>query len=568
MRNTLLFALGALLLPILFASCGREAPVGTLEVVSEPAGASVQILDADGTKTSPAILTTPVSQTLATGPYRVVVTMDGHLVTPSERVVQVTPARLTRAEFTLARLGTLTVGSDPAGAAVWIDGEDTGEVTPHDFVLVEGDHLVEVRLDGHVIGDGPSTVTVDGDEPQTADYELLPAGWLAVTSDPAGADVLIDGEAAGSTTPALLEVAAGERLVAVSRAGWIASPEELAVSVAIGDTSTAAFTLVAEGTLGDLVVTSIPAGAAIVLDGEETGEVTPYTFSLTPVTHSVAVHRAGFHPADAVDVTVAAGGSTPADFTLQAAKIALMETVSGVNCVGCPAMNTMLENVEAVHGPDALLGIKYSMPIGGSDIHYEANPTVLQARLTDYWSNSSWDWAAPTLFFDGNLETPPHGYPAIGDMMSLMDAALATDPGFAVEVHVADWDADPLQVTIDLIPTREVTGADAVLHFAVVESPVLYDTPPGDYGETEFHWVCREFGQVDASPLPVSPAAPGHFEVSFPKQANWTGFVHDNLWAVAFVQDASTFEVLQAGALAPASHHHAQSLVHPERSQQ
>jgi hypothetical protein len=83
---------------------------------------------------------------------------------------------------------------------------------------------------------------------------------------------------------------------------------------------------------------------------------------------------------------------------------------------------------------------------------------------------------------------------------------------------------------------------------------VTYDVAPGDYGETEFHWICREFVEVSSSPLPVSPAAPGRFEFELTKQANWTGFDAADMWAIAFVQNAVTLEVIQAGALIPASH--------------
>jgi len=106
------------------------------------------------------------------------------------------------------------------------------------------------------------------------------------------------------------------------------------------------------------------------------------------------------------------------------------------------------------------------------------------------------------------------------------------------------------------MPTRELADDNPVLNVAVVENPVIYDEPPGQSSpETEFHWITREFEQVATSPLPISPATPGHFEVTVPKEANWTGFDLENLWLIAFVQDTVTMEVLQAGAQIPDSYH-------------
>jgi len=559
MKPTVVFALVAILLALFISSCGREAPVGTLEIISTPAGASVSVIPMnDAGKSAPRIMRTPWTESMPVGSYRVAVEMDGFQVSPAERIVQVSPALLSRVEFGLARLGALSVTSTPPGAAVWIDGDDTGETTPHLFELTEGDHDIVLVLAGHVSDRPTTTVTVAGGATAELPFTLLPSGFVTVTSTPDGAAVSVDGAATGDVTPATIEIAAGDHTVSVARAGYLVSPESIELTVVAGATAAADFALVVEGSVGDLTVTSVPAGAAILIDDIDTGEVTPHTFSLAPVSYSVAVARRGFRPVDARPTTVIAADTVTEDFALTAAKVVLLETISGVNCLGCPAMNLMLKNLEgAGYGPDRMLGIKYSGPYGGPDLHYEANATVLQARQTYYQANTPWDWAAPTLFFDGDLAVAPlrtNGYPSYGDMVVLLEAALTADPGFAVDVAVVDYAADPIAVTIDLTPTREIAGSDMVLNLAIVESPVLYDEAPGSYGETEFHWICREFTQVSSSPLPIAPGSPGHFEFDLTKQANWTGVDPANLWAVAFVQNAVTLEVIQAGALAPTAH--------------
>jgi hypothetical protein len=42
--------------------------------------------------------------------------------------------------------GTVTVNSTPAGAAIWVDGTDTGLVTPSDVELAPGEHRLALKL--------------------------------------------------------------------------------------------------------------------------------------------------------------------------------------------------------------------------------------------------------------------------------------------------------------------------------------------------------------------------------------------------------------------------------------
>lgn len=522
-------------------SCGHEDPTGTLHIDSTPPGAAIRL---DGVDTDDV---TPAEYQLPVGPHAVSVALAGHVVAPIERTITVGPGRLVAADFALAALGELTVTSDPAGGAILLDGEDTGEITPHTFSLVEGMYTVEVVLDGHA-SDGSRAVEIDAAAPVTATFDLVAAGTLTVTATHAGLAIYIDGFDTGEVTPHTFTKPVGSYRVNLQQSGYTVDPAFIDVAVAAGAESVAHFTTVNVTTWGGLLVTSTPPGAAIRLDDADTGEITPHEFILPSGMHQVRLTRAGFHDTAVEDVFVAPQMDTGADFTLVARRIVLMEYMSGVNCEGCPAMNTMLRNVEAAgYGPDRLLGIKYSGPFGGGDLHYDENPQVLQDRMTWYANNTAWNWAAPTLMLDGALTVEPNGYPALGDLVTLLDGGLSADPGFAIDVSLVDPTALDFEVIVELLPTREVVHANTVLNVAIVENPVLYDAPQNEAGESEFHWICREFVQGDASPLPIAPGTPAVFEIDVTRLGTWTG-VPDNLIAIAFVQDAVTLEVLQAGA--------------------
>lgn len=54
---------------------------------------------------------------------------------------------------------TLAVSSEPAGAAIFLDGVDTGEVTPADFETTAGAHTITLRQDGFDEGTEAVTAT-------------------------------------------------------------------------------------------------------------------------------------------------------------------------------------------------------------------------------------------------------------------------------------------------------------------------------------------------------------------------------------------------------------------------
>ena len=542
MRKWLLLVVMAMVSTGLLASCGRQEPVGSLRVVSEPAGAAIRL---DGVETGDA---TPADLLLPVGQHTVAVNRSGYLITPAQRTLNVPAGRQVLASFALAELGELTVTSAPAGADIVLDGDASGEVTPHTFSLVIGPHTVAVALADHVAEGGGTTIDLQSGVPHTVEFTMLPAGTLTVTSTPADARILIDDTDTGEMTPATVTLAVGDYAVRVEKDGYVSDPASRDVSIAAGAGEFADFTLTSTGALGSLSVTSVPSGAAISLDGDDTGEVTPHVFALAAGAYDVVVERRNFHAPTTQRVDVQPAGESDADFALTPRKIVLMETVSAVNCIGCPAMHEQeVEVAAAGYGPDKVVGIQYSEGWLGPDPHHEANPGDNIARARNlYWADTPWGGAMPAMFLDGTLaELTEPNYPQPASvMMDSLDAHLARQPGFAIDVAVDDLHAAAFTVSIDLVAVEEVTGPNARLHVCVVETPVLYDEPPGSEGETEFHWIMREFETLAAPPLPVSPAAAGHFEIELTAGDGW---VADNLAVIAFVQDDVTLEVLQAG---------------------
>jgi serine/threonine protein kinase len=112
--------------------------------------------------------------------------------------------------------GTLTLNSNPEGAAVIVDGEARGK-TPLTVSLSAGPHNVELLSDGasRVV---PVTITAGA---ETSQYIELPKaaatkGQLLVRTEPSGAQVTVDGVGRGVSPATIGDLAPGEHTVVVA----------------------------------------------------------------------------------------------------------------------------------------------------------------------------------------------------------------------------------------------------------------------------------------------------------------------------------------------------------------
>jgi hypothetical protein len=114
---------------------------------------------------------------------------------------------------------------------------------------------------------------------------------LTVSSVPAGAQITFDGSPLCQSPCTLTDIAPGEHVVAASKSGF--TPQSRTIHLKAG-TSTVALQLNAVAAT-TLMVSSTPAGGAIVIDGRDTGRLTPTLFSFDrPGTHTVTVKRTGY----------------------------------------------------------------------------------------------------------------------------------------------------------------------------------------------------------------------------------------------------------------------------------
>jgi len=99
----------------------------------------------------------------------------------------------------VATTGTLTVQTNPAGASVVIDGKQRG-VTPLNLALESGKHVLELVTEGDVRS-VPITITPGAQISQFIELPHAPSalGELQIRTEPAGAQVSVDGRALGKS---------------------------------------------------------------------------------------------------------------------------------------------------------------------------------------------------------------------------------------------------------------------------------------------------------------------------------------------------------------------------------
>ncbi|MGB8128987.1 MAG: serine/threonine-protein kinase [Candidatus Angelobacter sp.] len=216
------------------------AKEGQLIVSSMPMGATVEIEGHAGQQWK-APQTVPG---LAAGTYKVTFNMPGYAT--ETRTVQVTGGARTPIDVRMnAVKGFVTVASKPAGAEIWINGKDTGKVTPIEFLVEPGAQNIVVRKQGYLEASTDLKLVAG----QSVNYapSLMAAGRtdnirlvgssgvgkllgnngnasgmarIEIKTEPKGAQVTINGTPLQKTTPLEVQLEAGNYDIIIQKDGF------------------------------------------------------------------------------------------------------------------------------------------------------------------------------------------------------------------------------------------------------------------------------------------------------------------------------------------------------------
>ena len=195
--------------------------------------------------------------------------------------------------FVMRKLpGIISIVSDLVdGARVQIDGVDIG-LTPLSGVLVEpGDHQMTISKERYL--DYSETISIEGRSVEQGYQAILEPAWAVVTlsTEPAGADVLVDGEVVGAT-PINVEVLQGRRDVTLKLSGHKAWQDDFDV-IAGEDFTVPRVNL--EPADGLVFIRSNPTAASLTIGGDYQG-LTPLEVALPPgQNHELTFFKNGYY---------------------------------------------------------------------------------------------------------------------------------------------------------------------------------------------------------------------------------------------------------------------------------
>jgi serine/threonine protein kinase len=232
---------------------------GQMAIDSTPPGAQVQI---DG-RTDPSWVTPVTLSGLGAGLHTVTVSKAGY--SADTRTVDVASGSKAFVATHLNPLNaTLAVSSTPAGANIYVDGRDTGKLTPAQVSVDKGQHVVLVRKSGYI------------DETTNAQFSL------------------------GQTTnfsPALRELGNVDNIKTTGKMKKLFGGKE------------------AQG-MGTVSVKTQPKGAQIAVNQHMLDKDSPVDFMLDPGNYIVDITMSGYAPIHRV-ITVDKGGKAVIDEVLQ-----------------------------------------------------------------------------------------------------------------------------------------------------------------------------------------------------------------------------------------------------------
>jgi serine/threonine protein kinase len=218
-----------------------------LFIDSVPPGAAIQL---DGAATG---LNTPHTLTgLSLGDHTIVLRRDGF--SPETRHVNLRSPEKASLSISLAELNaTITISSKPEGASVFINGRDTGKVTPVQFLAPKGGHKFVVKKLGYFEASSnleltpgksyefsPTLVPMGDAEAIKPSGKLkrvfggMPAnvGRVLIQTEPRGAAITANGRTLNKVTPTELLFPPGEYELTLNLSGY--SPIQRRITVAEG----------------------------------------------------------------------------------------------------------------------------------------------------------------------------------------------------------------------------------------------------------------------------------------------------------------------------------------------
>ncbi|MBT7311240.1 Omp28-related outer membrane protein [bacterium] len=223
-----------------------------------------------------------------------------------------------------------------------------------------------------------------------------------------------------------------------------------------------------------------------------------------------------------------------------APRVVLVESFTNVSCGPCASANPVTQQYIDDTSRQQVLNIQYHVDWPSpSDPFYTTNPTELGGRRSYYGINS-----VPDLICDGENGPAPGNYNSLAD--DVYARRLITS-NYTITVNQS-INGSTLDAGVT-VTAENASGANEKLRVALVEKFVHYASPPGNNGETDFYWSVRDLLPTHTgTAVNLSAGQSYTYNNSSTLSGSWNT---SELYVIAWIQNDTTKEVLQAGSSIP-----------------
>ncbi len=253
---------------------------GTIYVTSDPMGAAVYV---DGVYMGD----TPLKKAIAAGNHDLKLSLDKYLDVQQKFKVNVDS--ITQIDLKLQPAAYLTLTSTPQQAFAYLNGKYVGK-TPLNLKLQYGKYKVKFVMQNH--SDFATSVVLDPFATEKVSADMQPVQDVDVTSDPTGADVVLDGKLLGQTPITLRGLTYGQHLLIVKKDGYV----KYSTSLIVNSTEKKVIQVSLTPFSGELKVYSNPSMAEVYLDNVLLG-YTPFDKNGIAVgEHTLKIVKDAYNP--------------------------------------------------------------------------------------------------------------------------------------------------------------------------------------------------------------------------------------------------------------------------------
>jgi len=244
-------------------------------------------------------------------------------------IMFIVPLFMSTSRVSSQNTGFILVRSKPSGAEVIINGKSTFKKTTFQMPMEEGTYEIELKLD--MFHQYKENITVQKGQTVTKDIVLKPEfGTITINSEPADADIILDGLATNKKTPATItNVASGMHTIILIKDMYTAGKQELIVNdeqitekfvKLLPEDGSLSIKSKPETDFGSLSIMVDPPETAIYINGKYFGLSPKVIDSLALGNYNLSLKKDGY-AIETKPVLIIAGKSTSVTASLQKGKL-------------------------------------------------------------------------------------------------------------------------------------------------------------------------------------------------------------------------------------------------------